>query len=68
MHMMGVDKLFSDICVYRRGRVWLLLYVDDVVVMSAEKEDVYCFKRDLNEYLDVKDLDTLRYLLGVLFL
>lgn len=68
MHMMGLDKLVSDDCVYLRGTVWLLIYVDDIVLISAEEEDVYCVKKELNENLDVKDLGTFQYFLGVLFL
>ena len=67
MDMMGFDKFVSDECVYRRGTVWLLLYVDDIVVIGSEEKDVSHVKTELKTHLDVKDLGTLRSFLGVLF-
>ena len=36
---MGVGKLRSDDCVYSRGKVGLLLYVDDIILIGKVSGD-----------------------------
>ena len=67
MAAVGFTKLVSDDCVYRRGDVWLLLYVDDIIMIGTSDKAVRDVKTELMPHLDVQDLGTLKSFLGVLF-
>ena len=47
--------------------MWLLLYVDDVIVMGKELSEICIVKRELSELLEMKDLGELGSFLGVSF-
>lgn len=64
---LGFKSLVSDTCVYRRGSVWVLLYVDDVIVVGPELQEVVKVKRELEGRLDMKDLQEMGSFLGVNF-
>lgn len=73
MNLMKFGKLMSDDCVYRRGQVWLLLYVDYITLIGSTDENISSVKTEPKLHLDVKDMDVndmgiLRSFLGVLFL
>ena len=63
----GFTKLVSDDCAYRRGDIWLLLYVYDIIMIGATDKAVTAVKTELKPHLDVQDLGTLKSFLGVLF-
>ena len=48
----GFKQLQSDTCVYRRDegsrRIWVLMYVDDILVMGTSTHDIERAKRDLS--------------------
>lgn len=60
MKALGFVGLMSDGCVYRRRRVWLLLYVDDILLIGDDEVEVLKVKRELGRHLDVKDSGELR--------
>lgn len=64
---MGFEGLVSDNCVFRRGDVWLLLYLDDISLMGRNELSIRQVKREIGEHLEVKDLGQLRLFLGVVF-
>lgn len=68
METMGFKKLLADDCVYRRGDLWMLLYVDDIILMSQDDMLITGVKTELSSHLDVKDLGILRCFLGLVFL
>lgn len=69
MKELGFSPLLSDPCVYRRGNqlLWVLLYVDDVIVIGKSREEVDKFKRSISQKLDMKDLGFLSSFLGISF-
>lgn len=67
MENMGFSSLISDSYVYRRRNVWLILYVDDIILMGDQEHPVSQVKRELDAHLDVKDLGVLRFFFGIVF-
>ena len=64
---LGLKKLSGDQCFYRRSDIWVLLYVDDVLLMGLSLDDINAVKTNLSKTLDIKDLGELRDFLGVSF-
>ena len=62
-----MKELCADQCVFRHGNVWILLYVDDIIIMGAKLKEVVSVKRRLSESLEMKDLGELHEFLGVSF-
>ena len=57
-------------CVYilKKGKVcvlYLLLYVDDILIASANKEEIRKLKESLNTKFEMKDLGSARRILGI---
>ena len=67
MSSLGFEALLYEKCVYRRGNVWVLLYVDDEIVMAGELPDVERVKKELSGQLEVKYMKELSTFLGVNF-
>ena len=63
----GFQSLRSDECVFVKKDIWLLLYVDETVVISASRESFTATKTALSSMLEVKDLGPLQHFLGVSF-
>lgn len=61
----------SDECVFVRGKggdmIWLLIYVDDILVMGLRESNVQRAKRDLKTLFKMKDMGPVQYFLGVEF-
>lgn len=47
-------SLKSDSCVYRRGNIWIILYVDDIILMGPTMNDIKKSQSDLSQYFDGK--------------
>lgn len=67
MFTLGFSSCMSDECVFRKGRTWMLLYVDDIIILGPDDKSVADVKSELQGPLDVKDLGKLNYFLGVSF-
>lgn len=65
---LGFKELKADECVFKREGVWILLYVDDVIVMSANKASLESVRRELTRHLKMKDWGPLDHCLGVTFI
>ena len=67
----GFAKLNSTECVFRRGEgtemVVLMVYVDDLLVLSPSIAEVRKVKTELRSQFKVQDLGILRYYLGIVF-
>lgn len=65
----GVYTVVGEQCVYRISKVdvWILLYVDEVIIVPLKREEVDFFKCCLSEAIDMKDLGSLASFLGVDF-
>ena len=70
---LGLHRLHGDRSIYfkkvKRGSRYELLivgvYVDDLIVAYGSDEMLNSFKRDLQEYIGMKDVGPLRYCLGI---
>jgi len=66
----GFIRNIYDSCVYilKKGKVcvlYLLLYVDDILIASANKEEIRKLKESLNTEFEMKDLGSTRRILGI---
>lgn len=41
------------------------MYVDDIIIAGDDIDEIAQVKQDVNKIFDVKDLDPLRYFLGI---
>ena len=66
----GFTRCNSDHCVYTKklgdGRsIILMLYVDDMLIASANMQDIKELKRELSKYFSMKDLGAAKRILGM---
>ena len=68
---LGFVRNDADMCLYQktdtRGSIFLLIWVDDVVICAENQNLVDQFKRDMKAKFLIKDLGTLKYFLGIEF-
>lgn len=50
---------------YNGSVVWLLVYVDDILVTGNNKAMIEHTKRDLQQQFKIKDLGDMQYFLGI---
>lgn len=60
MDKIGFKPFISDQCIFQREKLWLLMYVDDIIIISPSDNLIKTLERELHLYLDVKDLDILQ--------
>jgi hypothetical protein len=63
----AASKGDTSLFIYRKGRVsiFLLIYVDDIVVASSSNQVVEVLLTDLRQNFALKDLGSLHYFLGI---
>ena len=64
----GFERLQADPCVFRRKHLWkvvviIVLYVDDLLVLSETKQDEHQALDDLRSGFPIKDLGEISYYL-----
>lgn len=64
---LGFTPLNSDQCVYRKGKLWILLYVDDVIIIGDKLDSIIGLKSQLSSKLEMKDMGELSNFLGISF-
>lgn len=69
---LGFVELKCEPCVFRRagtsgGDIFMLTYVDDIVVLGTSSEDIKFTVNALSKLYDVRDSDSLEWFLGVQF-
>jgi hypothetical protein len=66
---LGFTRLDTDHCVYqltRDGlRLWIALYVDDLLIFSNQLEQLKDFKSQFSKLFDMKDLGEAHFALGI---
>jgi len=71
LHALGFKSIDAAECVYTKGEgrklVVLLVYVDDMVIMSIDKGDLVATKKSLKKDFKITDLGPLAHFLGVKF-
>ena len=48
-----------------RGKIFLIVYVDDIIITGDDKKGIDDLKRYLQNSFQTKDLGKLRYFLGI---
>ena len=66
----GYQRCSYDPCVYFKkiresAFIYLLIYVDDMLIASSDKTEIHKLKLILNEEFDMKDLGAARRILGI---
>lgn len=61
------SKADSSLFFYHKGdiTIFMLVYVDDIIVTSSKQEAISALLKDLNNDFALKDLGELRYFLGI---
>ncbi|KMQ87115.1 gag-pol polyprotein [Lasius niger] len=70
LRALGAKPTNGDPCVYVRHRkeiLIIIIYVDDMLVMCRDPEEITCFGRELANLFEVKDLGDLKHCLGWIF-
>lgn len=69
MKEIGFQRSCHDQCVYIKyttdGKIYLLLYVDDMLVACKDKKQIQALKDQLNSRFEMKDLGEARKILGI---
>ena len=65
MHRIGFTKSSYDPCVYYDNLLFLLLYVDDILLVGKSKDDINRIKLTLKFEFDMKDLGPAKKILGI---
>jgi histone deacetylase 1/2 len=61
------SKADTSLFFYKKGNyvIFMLVYVDDIIVASSSQEAVDALLRDLEKDFAIKDLGELHYFLGI---
>ena len=65
---LGFRPLLADQCVYIRQNLWLLIYVDDIVIISSSMSGIDSVRDDLSRAVDLQDMGEPHDFLGVEFI
>ena len=71
IQQLGYNRLDPDPCMYFRelddeSKIYLILYVDDVVIANNDKEEIWKLKQSsFHEKISMKELGGARYRLGM---
>ena len=69
LEQIGLTPIVADPCTYcgviGNSRVYLAVYVDDMLIVSENQEAANKIKRELMKCFEVKDLGEARYCLGI---
>lgn len=63
----GFNSLTSDECAFTNGKLWLFLYVEDLIIIGKEIQEIEKQKEKLVKELNMKDMGTLSFFLGIRF-
>ena len=66
----GFEQIRSDDCIYvlRSGGkiiLYILVYVDDIIIAGKDIEEIISFKNKISEDFDVTDLGKIHFILGI---
>jgi Reverse transcriptase (RNA-dependent DNA polymerase)/Integrase core domain/GAG-pre-integrase domain len=67
LEVLGFQQCQADHCIFVNQRTGIILavWVDDIIILGKEMEEINEIKRDLNEKFEMKDLGELEYFLGI---
>ena len=65
----GFIQTFGEACIYKKvsgsSVAFLILYVDDILLIGNDTKFLNCIKGYLNKNFSMKDLDEAAYILGI---
>lgn len=65
----GMQKCKAEPCIYTKttksGISIILVYVDDLILVSSNEESMKMLKTLLRHYFEMKDMGELKYILGI---
>ena len=62
---LNFKRCVSDNCVYYNGKVWLVVWVDDLVLFAADMADMDKTKHGLQAKFQMTDLGEAKHILGI---
>ena len=66
---LGFKRNNVDLCLYKKGKenneIYILIYVDDLLICSKSKEDIQRVKKFLSDRFKMKDLGEIKEYLGI---
>ena len=70
IRQLGYHRFDSDPCMYTRKladeyRIFLILYVDDILIEGRNQVEIRKLKRSLHDKLAIKELRQARHILGI---
>ena len=70
MKTQGYARSNEDACLYTKtcsdgSSIMLILYVDDMLIVGKNKDELSLFKKNLSQTFDMKDLGDARHILGM---
>lgn len=60
---MGFSQMRSDKFVFKREGIWILLYVDNMIIMGMDESELLTVKKGIAEFVEVTDLGELEFFL-----
>ncbi|GBP10776.1 Copia protein [Eumeta japonica] len=61
----GFVRSENDYCLYKRKSLFLLLYVDDILLCGGDSSEIETVKNYLKEQFEIKDLGEVKEFLGI---
>lgn len=65
MTHIGYTRSSYDPCVYFNGKLYLLLYVDDILIIGKFRKEIDLLKAQLSSVFEMKDLGSAKRILGI---
>ena len=64
---LGFTQSLTDNCVYVKGNIILIIWVDDIIIAAPNLNEINKIKSALSEKFRMKDLGLMKYFLGIEF-
>lgn len=65
LSLIGFQELQHAKCVFKRGETFILVYVDDLLIVTPDENEFSSIKRDLSSSMPTQDLGPINHFLGI---
>lgn len=62
---MGFQQADDDPALFRRGKFWCFVYVDDMIIMTSDKTELRKFKQEMQSKFQMKELGPINHYLNL---
>jgi hypothetical protein len=62
---MGFTQSQNDVALFTRGKFWAFVYVDDMIMMAEDPEEVKAFKAEMKTKFHMKELGSITHYLNL---